>query len=175
MGSNTALLIIDVQKGQLSIQAPIYEGDKLISRIRELIEKARASNVPVIYVQHCGEKGSNLEPGTSGWEIHPDIAPSKNDVIVQKRYPDSFQETNLQSELESKGIKELVVVGLLTHYCIDTTCRRAFSLGYKVTLVRDGHSTFGSDLLSAPQIIAHHNSVLGSVFCELKSAKDVEF
>ena len=95
--------------------------------------------------------------------------------MVQKRHPDAFQDTNLQRELESRGIERLIVTGIQTEYCVDTTCRRAYSLGYGVTLVEDAHSTWDTDLLTAPQIIAHHNDVLGGWFAELKEAREIEF
>ena len=95
--------------------------------------------------------------------------------MVQKRHPDAFQDTNLQRELESRGIERLIVTGMQTEYCVDTTCRRAYSLGYGVTLVEDAHSTWDTDLLTAPQIIAHHNDVLGGWFTELEEASEIEF
>ncbi|HEX3047657.1 MAG TPA: isochorismatase family protein, partial [Bacillota bacterium] len=62
-----------------------------------------------------------------------------------------------------------------TEFCVDTTCRRAFSLGYETTLVQDAHSTFHSKVLTAPQIIAHHNNVLGGWFVTLKSTGEIDF
>ena len=72
------------------------------------------------------------------------------------------------------GVKNLIITGMQTEYCVDTTCRRAYSLGYRVTLVKDAHSTWGTDLLTAPQIIAHHNEVLGGWFAKLKEADEIE-
>jgi nicotinamidase-related amidase len=176
MSNNIALLIIDVQNGLFSIsEAPIYNGKSLISNIVELINKARRLEIPIIYVQHCSESGGLLEPNTEGWNICSDISPIQGDLIIEKRTPDSFHDTVLKEALESRGIKRLVVAGLQTEFCIDTTCRRAFSLGYEVTLVEDGHSTMDSKVLNAENIIKHHNSILGSWFCELKPTKDIEF
>jgi nicotinamidase-related amidase len=80
--------------------------------------------------------------------------------VVGKATPDSFHETRLQAELEARGIVKLVIAGIQTECCVDTTCRRAASLGYQTTLVRDAHSTWDSRTLSAAQIIAHHNALL---------------
>jgi nicotinamidase-related amidase len=175
MHRDTAFVIIDVQVGNFGDAEPIYAGDDLLSRIGALIERARAADTLVVYVQHCGPKGAIDEPGTPGWEIHPALAPQEQDLIVQKRHPDAFQDTILQQELEARGIKKLVIAGLQTEYCIDTTCRRAYSLGYEVVLIKDAHSTWDTDLLSAPQIIAHHNEVLGGWFVSLMGAREVEF
>jgi len=103
------------------------------------------------------------------------VAPVEGDVVVQKKTPDAFHETNLHHELESRGIKKLIIAGLQTEYCIDTTCRRAFILGYDAILVRDAHSTWDSPLLTAQQIIGHHNQVLGGWFAILKNEKEIEF
>jgi nicotinamidase-related amidase len=175
MGKHTALLVIDVQVCNFEESAPVHEGDALLSKISNRIGRARAAGAPVFYVQHCGPDGAIDEPGTPGWEIHPAVAPVAGDVVVQKRHPDSFQDTSLQQELASRDIERLVITGIQTGYCVDTTCRRAYSLGYDVTLVRDAHSTWDTDHLTAAQIIAHHNDVLGGWFAELREASEVEF
>jgi len=177
MSGATALLVIDVQMGMFDGRriSPVPGGELLLERIGRLIARARSAKVPVIYVQHCGDHGHPLEPGTPGWKIHHAIAPGPGDMVVQKATPDSFHETDLQDKLEALGVKKLVVAGLQTEYCIDTTCRRAFSLGYDVTLAGDGHGTWSTKLLNADQIISHHNSVLGNWFVTLRSADEIEF
>jgi nicotinamidase-related amidase len=95
--------------------------------------------------------------------------------VIHKSTPDAFHETPLQHELAARRIKHLVVAGLQTEYCIDTTCRRAFSLGYHITLVEDAHSTWDSLPLTAQQIINHHNHVLGGEFTTTKKEREVAF
>ena len=95
--------------------------------------------------------------------------------MVQKRHPDAFQETTLRELLELRGIRRLVLTGMQTEYCVDTTCRRAYSLGYDVTLVSDAHTTWDTEHLTASQIIAHHNDTLGGWFAKLKAASDIAF
>jgi len=175
MSNNTALLVIDVQVCNFEESAPVYGGGDLLQRISGLIALARATGVPVVYIQHCGPEGAIDEPGTPGWEIHPAVAPIEGEAVIQKRRPDAFQDTNLQRELGSKGIERLIITGIQTEYCVDTTCRRAYSLGYDVTLVEDAHSTWNTEHLTASQIIAHHNDVLGGWFATLKEAGEIEF
>ncbi len=171
--NDTALLIIDVQLGMFEESNPVYQGDKLLATISNLIARVRAAGLPVIYVQHSGAEGDLLAPGSAGWPIYPAIAPSGEDLVIHKHHPDSFQDTKLQCELDAEGIKHLIVVGIQTEYCVDTTCRRAYSLGYDVILVQDAHSTWDSEHLKAPQIIAHHNEVLGGWFATLKTANGI--
>ncbi|MBN1966334.1 MAG: cysteine hydrolase [Anaerolineae bacterium] len=152
---DTALLIIDVQVGFFENEPPVYQGDAMLARIQDLIERARAAGVPVVFVQH------DEAPEIDG-PIHPAIAPLAGDPVVHKMTPDSFYQTDLQEILAGLGTKKLILAGFQTEYCIDTTCRRAFSMGYEVTLVQDAHSTitFPDAPLDAPAIIAHHNHVL---------------
>lgn len=170
-----ALLIIDVQNCMFDPAAPVYNHEALLANLQRLIDRARASTTPVIYVQHCGPDGAPHAPGLPGWEIHPAIAPQPGEIIVQKRTPDAFHETTLRVELERLGIATLVIAGIQSDYCVDTTCRRAFSEKYAIELVSDTHSTWGDGGLSAAQIIDHHNRVLGNWFVSLKEAKDVTF
>jgi nicotinamidase-related amidase len=174
--ADTALLVIDVQVGMFAKDDPVYQGDILLAKISGLIEKARQAEIPIIYVQHGSErKGHPLELGTPGWEIHPAIAPQEGDVIIQKSMPDAFYKTSLQQELEAHSIKKLVLTGIQTELCVDTTCKRACSLDYDVMLVADAHSTWDREQLSAAQIIAHHNSLLGGWFATVKQANEVTF
>ncbi|UCH70494.1 MAG: cysteine hydrolase [Candidatus Bathyarchaeota archaeon] len=171
----SALVIIDMQLGNFQGSDPVYDGEKLLSTVQRLIGKARDEGVPVFYVQNKGSKGDPDEIGTLGWEIHPTIAPKEGDVVIEKATPDAFHKTTLSQKLRSKGIEKLVIAGLQTEYCIDTTCRRAYSLEYDVVLVKDAHSTWDSSSLTAEQIVGHHNRVLGGWFVTLKNQNEIEF
>jgi nicotinamidase-related amidase len=173
--SDTALLIIDMQLGNFSEPDPIYKGDELLEKVKSLIAKARSAQTPIVYIQNNGGSGDPDEYGTPGWKIHPSMAPLEGDIVVQKKTPDAFHETNLHRKLESREIRKLVIAGLQTEYCIDTTCRRASSLGYDVTLVKDANSTWDSPHFTAKQIIEHHDRVLGGWFATLKNEREIEF
>lgn len=176
MKKNIALLIIDVQASMFAGDEPVHKGEALLEKVKLLIDRARTSGIPIIYVQHYSkDNGHPLELGTAGWEIHKDIAPEKEDTIIKKTTPDSFNRTTLNFELDKMGIHKLVICGLQTDFCVDTTCRRAFSLGYDVVLAEDTHSTWGSGSLTAEQIIDHHNLMLSNWFVELEPASTINF
>lgn len=103
-----------------------------------------------------------LERGTQFWQFAPGITPREQDIVIHKRAADSFYQTELQEELQNRGVTNLVVVGVRTEFCIDTTCRAAISQGFDVTLVEDGHTTVDG-VYPAEQIINHHNSTLRGV------------
>ncbi|WP_232735651.1 cysteine hydrolase family protein [Alteribacter populi] len=170
--SRTAVLIIDVQNAMFDKSNPIYDGERFLSNLQDLISKARTAKIPVFYVQHNDEE---YVTGTPSWEIHSSITPNEGEVIIQKSTPDSFHETYLNEKLKEHEIEKILIAGNQTEYCIDTTSRRAFSLGYDVTLVKDAHRTWNSNTLSAQQIIDHHNEVLGNAFVTLKKTKEIQF
>jgi nicotinamidase-related amidase len=173
MPNDVALLVIDVQQGMFD--AKPFEQARLLTKIKMLIDHARSSGAPVIYIQHneAPESGP-LCPGSPGFPVHPSIAPQAGETVVQKRHSDSFQNTNLQDMLMEKGIKRLVISGMQTEYCVDTTCREAYSRGYDVTLASDAHTTFDNEVLKADQIIKHHNVALRG-FAKVKPAAGITF
>ncbi len=171
--NNKALIIIDLQIGNFTGSDPIYNGDVLLEKISIIVKKFRSRGFPIIYVQNMGNEGDPDEPETPGWRIHPDIAPLEKEIIIQKKTPDSFYKTNLQEKLNSLNINHLYIVGLQTEYCVDTTVRRAFTLDFKVTLIKDAHSTWDSPDLKAIEIIKHHNRVLGNWFAKIKNLDEI--
>lgn len=176
---NTALLVIDVQIGIID-HFPSYNKDQVLANINDLLTKARAARVPVVYVRHDGGKGHPLEANTTGWPIHQRVAPVDSEPIVEKQSCSSFYETPLQAMLDKAGISHLIVTGCMTEYCVDTACRHATTLGFDVTLVSDGHTTIDNELLKAEQIIAHHNHALhgfssGKNAVTVKPASEIDF
>ncbi len=157
---DSALLVVDVQVGLVGAPRNAYRGEEVVARIKSLVEAARTSGTPVVFVQHDGDESGPVSPGSPGWHIHPEIAPAEGETVVRKHASDSFLGTTLQAELEGIGARRLFVVGLNTEYCVDTTCRSAVSHGYDVTLVADAHTTTANGVLTPAQIIEHHNRTL---------------
>ena len=169
-----ALLLIDIQNGMFSEDNPVYKSEHLLDTIEHLLTQARQTNTPILYIQHEAPKGKTLERGASGWFIHPRVQPTPDDIIIHKKTPDSFHETCLNQKLKDMQVEHLYLAGIQTELCLDTTCRRAFSLGYEVTLVTDAHSTWDSGTLLAEQIITHHNQLL-QWFAHTIQASEVDF
>ena len=138
-----ALVIIDVQNDYFPGGAyELYEPDKALDMIQKLIHSFRTKNEKIYYVQHIsGESGSFFLPNTVGCLIHEKIKPQDNDKIIVKHYPSSFLGTTLHEELQQDEIDELVVCGMMTHMCVDTTVRVAKDYGYKMILISDGCAT----------------------------------
>lgn len=174
-----ALIIIDMQHGIFMRKeydgVAIYKEDELLLNINSLIKKAKKAGAPVIYILHMYKDFPMMEKGQPLWQVHPAIKPGLTDIIVEKHHADAFYRSLLHDTLIGLGVTDLVITGIQTAYCVDTTCRRAHSLGYSNILASDGHSALDGGILKAEQIIAHHNEVLGSQFASVMPACSIEF
>lgn len=168
--NNMALLVIDVQKGLFERSTPIYEAEKVLKNINTLIGHARQAGVPVIFIQHSN--ANTLVKGSDAWHLHPKIQPLDNEVIIHKLHGNAFKETNLGDELAKRNTGLLVVTGLVTHGCVKATSLGAIDQGFKVMLVRDGHSNFSKD---APKIIEKWNRAIAKKGAALIETKNVKF
>ncbi|WP_115718963.1 isochorismatase family protein [Gallaecimonas mangrovi] len=146
----TALVVIDVQ--QSLMDEGIWQSEALLGRINKLLGKARLAQAPVVLVAD-----NRIEPDAS---FHPALERQVGDIEIEKSVCDAFMDTALDAMLQAQDVRKLVICGLQTDYCIDTSCRQAAALGYDVVLVADAHSTLDSGALKAKQIIAHHNHIL---------------
>jgi nicotinamidase-related amidase len=116
----------------------------------------------VVFIQHESGPGY-LEYGTPAWQLANGLQTEPGDQFVRKTTPDSFLRTDLQDLLQNQGVTELILCGMHTEFCVDTTARRALALGYPVILVEDGHTSAGNAVLTAQQVIAHHNATLTNI------------
>lgn len=158
----TAVLVIDVQQGLCEGDGAAFDCKGTISRINHVTQKAREAGVPVIFIQHESKSGY-LERGSNAWQLAHGIQVNPGDTTVGKTTPDAFLNTALADTLTSLGIEKLAVCGMHTEFCVDTTTRRALSLGYPVILISDAHTSAGNSAISAEQVIAHHNATLTNI------------
>ncbi|ONH26589.1 isochorismatase family protein [Pseudofrankia asymbiotica] len=151
---NTALLVVDVQNGVVN---NALQRDAVIANVAYLVEKARRDEVPVIWVQQTDE---NFVPESDSWRIVPELRPGDDERRIEKRYGDSFEDTDLAGVLAGLRVGRLVVVGAQTDQCIRSTLHGALTRGYDATLVSDAHTTEDTTAWGAPPpdaVIAHTN------------------
>ncbi|WP_152658183.1 isochorismatase family protein [Oceanobacillus sp. CFH 90083] len=153
------LLIIDAQQELIDgnhERSSIFQKSKLISNINLVIEKAQKAAVPAVFIRDLDVS----EGEGSGFEIHKDIHVPAKSEIFDKSATNAFYGTGLMEYVKLQQIKHVVIMGCETQHCIDSAVRTATLHGLDVTLVGDGHSTLGNDILSQEQIIKHHNDTL---------------
>lgn len=151
----SAILVIDIQCGWYNATPGPHDPAGTLARINGLIDRARAAGRPIIFVQHA--ETPEYEPGTPGWELHLELHRQPGDPVIAKTTCDAFHGTGLGAELRRRNVGTLVVCGAATEFCVDTTIRRAVSEGFHVIVAADAHTTKDRPVLSATQIIAHHN------------------
>lgn len=171
-----ALLIIDMQQGLFHGPHTPFAASTLLSNINHLIALARNAGAPIFCARHTGPDGSPFAESSPLTRLVPELnVDTDSDVVFIKKYPNCFRETELLAALKQAGIEELVIVGMKTEFCVDTTCRAAADLGFRVMLIEDGHSSVDNGKLSAEQIIAHHNQTLAGPFVKLAASAAYQF
>jgi len=139
-----ALLLIDIQNDYFpGGRSELAEPEKALRTAETVLKRFREKALPVIHIQHINvrEGASFFLPGTEGCLIHERLAPAEGEDVIVKHAPNSFFNTRLSTIIEEKRITELVVCGMMTHMCVDTTVRAAKDLGISVTLLEDGCAT----------------------------------
>lgn len=151
----TALLVIDVQN--ILVSEKPFAVNEIIQNIKTLITASRENNIEVIYVQHCGKEGSGIEKNSIGWQIYDEIKPNPDEKVILKNYNSSFKETDLYDYLKTQEIDELIITGMQTEYCIDTSIKVAFEFGFKIIIPEKTNTTFDNGNLSAETLYNYYN------------------
>jgi nicotinamidase-related amidase len=146
--------VIDVQNG---VMEGAHNRDAVVANIASLVDKARTEDIPVIWVQHSNEY---MPIDSDGWQYVPELKLGESEPVVRKLYPDSFEETELESVLADRKIGRLVVAGAQTDECVRSTIHGAIVRGYDTLLVSDAHTTEDLSEWGAPtpdKVIDHTN------------------
>ncbi|NWJ40634.1 MAG: cysteine hydrolase [Geothrix sp.] len=175
-----ALLLIDIQNDYFPGGAMALVGSPEAGlQAGGLLTAFRAQRLPVIHIQHLALRpgATFFLPGTPGAEIHPGVAPLPGEPVFQKHFPNSFRETPLLEHLRGLGATELVVAGMMTHMCIDTTVRAAFDLGFTCHLAGDACATrdLGRNGATTPaaQVQAAFLAALHGTFAQVQSTEEL--
>lgn len=152
--SATALLVIDFQYGLIELEPRATRGAETLASLNRLIDHARACGHRVVFIQH---HEAELPRGSEAWQLHPGLQRRPDDPVIEKTACDSFLDTSLRQYLDSEEIEHLWVGGYASDFCVDTTVRRAASLGYAVTVVADAHTCKDRPHASGDTLVAHLN------------------
>ncbi len=134
-GSKGALVVVDVQVG---VVKDAWEAPRVIGNVARAVERARAANLPVIWVQHADDQ---LAHGSDAWQWVPELVPAEGETRIHKNFNSSFEGTELEAELARLGASHIALAGAATNWCIRATAYGALDRGYDVTLIEDAHTT----------------------------------
>jgi len=149
---HVALLVIDMQNYFHQIIRPV------LGNILEAIQSCRQGNIPIIFTQHGHTDpasdggllgkwwGQMIIEGTEDWKFLPEIKIEPKDIVLPKKRYSAFFETDLETTLRSRGIQDLILSGVMTNLCCETTARDAFVRDYRIFFLIDGTATGRSEL-----------------------------
>lgn len=168
-----ALIVVDMQNGLFHAPQPPFEAHQLLQNINQLIEYAHLKDISVFAIRHVGGADTAMAPHSLITQLITELNIDHDvDQVLEKTRPNCFFQTDLEQRLKSLNIQELIVCGLKTEFCIDSTCRAGKDLGFKVQLISDAHSTVDSAVLNAQLIIQHHHQTLSQAFAQLKTCAE---
>ena len=176
----TGLLLVDLQNdyfpgGKMELTGILQASEKA----RSLLDHFRKSSLPIFHVQHVSvHSGATFFlPRTEGGKIHTAVEPLAGEKVFQKHFPNSFRETQLLEILRNHGVDDLMVVGAMSHMCVDATVRAACDLGFTCTVIEDACATkdleFRGSLVPAAHVHRAFMAALHGAYAKVVSAEEV--
>ena len=165
------LVIVDIQNDYFPGGAyPLVGTEAAAERAAELLARFRASGEPVVHVQHVSDAADAtfMRPGTPGVEINEAVAPLADEPVVLKGSPNAFLGTDLEQRIRDANVDDVVIVGMMTSMCVDSTVRAAADLGFTVTVASDACAApdleFGDVRVAGDVVHAAFLAALGDGF-----------
>lgn len=176
---NKALILVDLQNDYFSsFENAKFELDKAeeaSNNAAKLLKIFREKSMKIVHIRHEGSKF--FIKGTEGSQIHKSVEPIENEIVITKNFPNSFLKTNLKEILEESNIKSLIIVGAMSHMCIDATTRAASDFGYKCTVVKDATATreleFNGIKIPSKYVHASFMAALEFAYAKIENTQDV--
>ncbi|MFW7340874.1 cysteine hydrolase family protein [Pollutimonas sp. H1-120] len=138
------LIIVDLQNEYLPTgKLPLSGIEAAAANAAQVLGDARSKGIPVFHIRHefAAADAPVFVRGSDGVKIQPSVAPVGDEPVIVKNYINSFRETDLKQQLDAKGVEELVVVGAMSHMCIDAVVRAGVDMGYPTTVLHDACAT----------------------------------
>ena len=154
-----ALIIIDMQNGLLGKH--LFKKEEFVEIVNNAIIENRNKDNVIIFFQH---NSKTLETGSENWQIYSKLERSQKEIIIQKKHGDIFKNTNLKQILIEKGIKDIIICGLISHGCVYYSCISGIKNGFNVKIIKNGHTNW---LKNAEEKIIEVNSKLSKIGVEL--------
>ena len=175
--SNASLLIIDAQNEYLSGPLALSGMEAATANIALLLEAARKAKRPVVHVRHLGTVGGMFDPQGPRGEFIAGLEPTGDEVVIEKRMPNAFNNTGLKEALEKLGHLDLIVCGFMSHSSVSTTVRAAKDYGFRCTLVEDACATrdlpTANGVISAADVQRTEMAIMNDNFATLAQTKNL--
>ncbi|MEJ1227546.1 Nicotinamidase-related amidase [Pseudomonas sp. NFACC09-4] len=176
--SKQALIVVDIQNDYFPQgKWPLVRAEAAADNAARIIEAFRQAGNQVVHIRHefTSEDAPFFTPGSEGAKLHSKVLNRADEPVVLKHYVNSFRETELQALLDQHGIEQLVIVGSMSHMCVDGVTRAAADLGYDVTVIHDACATldleFNGVVVPAAQVHAAFMAALGFAYANVVSTE----
>jgi nicotinamidase-related amidase len=177
--SKRAILVVDLQNDYFpSGKWPLVGIEAAAANAARVLSAARSDGDPIIHIRHefTSQDAPFFAPRSQGAEINPVVRPIEGEPVILKNHANAFLETALKQVLDEKSIEEVVIVGAMSHMCIDATSRAAADFGYKTIILQDACATrdlaFGEVKVPAAQVHAAFMSALAAGYGTVTTASD---
>lgn len=174
-----AVIVVDIQNEYFADgKLPLVNIEQAAANAARVIDSARQNQDLLVHVHHelPDPNAPLFTPGTDGVNIHESVAPKGDELVILKNSPNSFLNTNLKASLDAASIEEVVVIGAMSHMCVEATSRAASDFGYKVTVLEDACATmdleFNGVTVPAAQVHATAMAALGFAYASIQSVAD---
>ena len=176
--SNASLLIIDAQNEYLSGPLALSGMEAATANIALLLEAARKAKRPVVHIRHLGTVGGMFDPQGERGNFIKGLEPQGDELIIEKRMPNAFNDTGLQKTLENLGSLDVIVCGFMRHSSVSTTVRAANDYGLRCTLVEDACATRDlptpdGGVISAQQVQRTEMAIMNDNFATLTLTRNL--
>ena len=176
--SKSALIVVDIQNDYFpGGKWPLVGVDAAADNAARIIQATRDSGDLVVHIRHefTSEDAPFFTPNSEGAKLHPKVLNKADEPVVLKHFVNSFRETELKQILDQHGIEELVVIGAMSHMCVDGITRAAADMGYKVKVIHDACASrdleFNGTTVPAAHVHAAFMAALGFAYAEVISTE----
>jgi nicotinamidase-related amidase len=173
-----ALILIDIQndyfeKGRMTLVG----AEQAAENAQAVLNAFRKERLPIVHIQHISTRpgATFFIPETEGVQIHKSVEPLSNEKVIIKNFPNSFKDTTLFDHLKSMDITDLVICGMMTHMCVDSTTRAAKDFGFNCVVIGDATATkdleINGERVRANEVQKSFLAALNNIFSSITTAK----
>ena len=161
------LIVVDLQNEYLPIgKLPLSGIEAASANAAQVIDDARHKAIPVFHIRHeaTNDQSPIFVPGSDGVKIQPGVTPADNEPVIIKHHINAFRDTDLKQQLDAQGVEELIIVGAMSHMCVDAIVRAAVDMGYPVTVLHDACATLDLSFAGVNVPAAHVHAAMMAAF-----------
>ncbi|MEB0204674.1 cysteine hydrolase family protein [Pseudomonas sp. CCC3.1] len=163
----SGLIVVDLQNEYLPTgKLPLSGIEVAVANAARVIAHARNRNIPVFHIRHesTDDDAPIFVKGSDGVEIIPAVAPAGDEPVIVKNHINSFRDTDLKQQLDAHGVDEVIVIGAMSHMCIDAVVRAAADMGYPVTVLQDACATLDLTFAGVTVPATHVHAAMMAAF-----------